>query len=233
MLFRSIVFAANNTGTLTVQPDVVAAGYGGTISGTGDLVLTSPIRNLFMVTGTVNNVGTVKMTGHPTEARLVMSGLIGANVTDVTVENNHAAHSNYGPSFDITGNLNNTGIVYFTGSGNGGNNVFTRISGTISNASGLIVNQTTRFYPVQLNAANTFTGNTLVQSGTLVLGNNLALQNSGLDTSGAGVISTAQTTLQFGGLIGSTNIASVIATGYSGITALTLNPQSEIGRAHV
>ena len=75
-----------------------------------------------------------------------------------------------------------------------------------------------------LQSANTFSGNTLITAGTLQLGNNLSLQNSVLDTSGSGVANlTGFTTPTLGGLTGGTNLASVITTGYGGITALTLN----------
>jgi autotransporter-associated beta strand protein len=50
---------------------------------------------------------------------------------------------------------------------------------------------------LQLNAADTFTGNTLVSGGVLMLGSATALQNSTLDTSGAGSIN-------FGGLTAAT-----------------------------
>ena len=75
-----------------------------------------------------------------------------------------------------------------------------------------------------LTAANTFSGNTLVSGGTLALGNNLALQNSAIDTSGAGNFTLSVTTPTFGGLVGSTALATVLTTGYSSVTALTLNP---------
>ena len=76
-----------------------------------------------------------------------------------------------------------------------------------------------------LSAANTYSGNTLVSAGVLALGNNLALQNSTIDTSGAGVITvTGVTTPTFGGLTGSTALASVITTGYGSVTGITLNP---------
>jgi fibronectin-binding autotransporter adhesin len=78
-----------------------------------------------------------------------------------------------------------------------------------------------------LGGTNAVTGNTLVSAGVLELTNALALQNSALDTSGAGTVTvTGPTTLTVGGLSGSTNLASVITTGYSGITTLTLNPLS-------
>ena len=81
---------------------------------------------------------------------------------------------------------------------------------------------------LRLDGTNTFTGNTLVSSGTLMLGSNLALQRSGLDTSGAGVLATSGTAISsptLGGLIGSTDLASVITTGYDSVSSLTLNPQ--------
>jgi autotransporter-associated beta strand protein len=79
---------------------------------------------------------------------------------------------------------------------------------------------------LQLTAANTFRGDTTVSSGTLTLGNSLALQNSALDTSGAGVVTiTGLNALTLGGLKGSTNLGSVITTGYYGsLYSLTLNP---------
>ena len=80
---------------------------------------------------------------------------------------------------------------------------------------------------LQLSATNTYTGTTLVSNGTLILGNNLALQNSAIDTSGTGVISLVGTNPTFGGLAdgaGQHALASVITTGYSSVTGITLNP---------
>ena len=77
-----------------------------------------------------------------------------------------------------------------------------------------------------LSGANTYTGATLLNGGTLGLGTNLAIQNSALNTSGSGVValSAGVTTPTIGGLVGGTDLASVISTGYSTITALTLSP---------
>ena len=86
---------------------------------------------------------------------------------------------------------------------------------------------------VTLSGANTYTGNTVISDGILVLSNALALQNSALDTAtsvtgnaNAGVRSTV-TTLTLGGLTGNKNLADVFTTtsgGYGSVTALTLNP---------
>lgn len=73
-------------------------------------------------------------------------------------------------------------------------------------------------------AANTFSGDTRVDGGTLEIANDLALQNSAIDTTGVGVFDfTPVTTPTIGGLKGGVNLASAITSGYSGITALTLN----------
>ena len=86
-----------------------------------------------------------------------------------------------------------------------------------------------------LNAANTFSGTTTISGGLLTLSNALALQNSALDTTGSIVSSSATTglkttvtTLTLGGLSGDKDLATLFdaANGYSGVTALTLNPQT-------
>jgi autotransporter-associated beta strand protein len=80
---------------------------------------------------------------------------------------------------------------------------------------------------VTLTGNNTYSGDTLVSGGTLVLSSALALQNSALDTSGAGGISlSGVTTPTFGGLKGSGNLASVITGNYNLVTGITLNAGS-------
>ena len=60
-----------------------------------------------------------------------------------------------------------------------------------------------------------------------------ALQNSALDTSGAGVVTITNYTMPtFGGLKGSTNLASVITTGYSNVVGLTLNPGTGVTNSY-
>ena len=81
-----------------------------------------------------------------------------------------------------------------------------------------------------LNAANTYSGSTTVSTGTLTLSNPLALQNSALNTTGAGTITLSGVTIPtFGGLSNSgttRDLSTVISSGYSGITNLTLNTLS-------
>ena len=83
-----------------------------------------------------------------------------------------------------------------------------------------------------VSGANTFAGNTLVTAGTLALAKNLALQNSAIDTSGAGAITvTGFTAPTFGGLVdgaGQHALATVVTTGYSAVTGISLNPAAGV-----
>ena len=72
-----------------------------------------------------------------------------------------------------------------------------------------------------LATANTFTGNTLISGGMLVLGDSLALQYSTLDTSGSGVISFGTYAATFGGLTGSgrSTLPAWLASAWAATTA--------------
>ena len=81
-----------------------------------------------------------------------------------------------------------------------------------------------------LQGVNTYTASTTVSGGKLVMGNALALQYSAYDTTGSngttiGVDLNGITTPILGGLSGSVDLASAMI-GYSGVTGLTLQPQS-------
>jgi len=84
-----------------------------------------------------------------------------------------------------------------------------------------------------LNAPTYHTGNTSATVGNITLSHALAIQNSALNTTGAGFVTlSGVTTPTFGGLANSGTIrdlATVISSGYTGVngvTNLTLNPQS-------
>jgi fibronectin-binding autotransporter adhesin len=79
--------------------------------------------------------------------------------------------------------------------------------------------------------ANTFTGTTTVNGGTLALSTNQALQSSALVTTGAGrlTLGAGVTTPTLGGLSGASgNLSAIITNGYDSVTALTLNPGSAV-----
>lgn len=102
------------------------------------------------------------------------------------------------------------------------------VTGIISGAQAVTVNSGGQAGTVLLSAANTFSGNTLIGGGLLQLGDNLAIQNSALDTSGAGLLafSTGIDTPTFGGLIGANSLMMP-----ANVTSLTLNPGA--GATHV
>ena len=79
------------------------------------------------------------------------------------------------------------------------------------------------------NLANTYSGNTLVSQGTLLVGNNQALQNSTFDTTGTGSLafSSFTSTPIFGGLTGP-NSLSLPST----VTSLTLNLGSGVTQSY-
>ncbi len=117
---------------------------------------------------------------------------------------------------------NNTGTITNSGTSSGGvtisTNIGTNVTGVTQNSSGSALT---------LSGVNFFSGDTKSSAGTLIISNNLALQNSALDTSGSGVVTLSSvTTPTFGGLKGITNLASVITSGYGTISTLTLNPVS-------
>ncbi|MGL4399255.1 MAG: autotransporter-associated beta strand repeat-containing protein [Luteolibacter sp.] len=81
-----------------------------------------------------------------------------------------------------------------------------------------------------LSNANTYSGDTRTGSGVLLLQNNLALQNSALNaatgTTGTLSLDTGITSPTLGGLKGTRDLSTVITSGYSNATSLTLKPVS-------
>ena len=115
----------------------------------------------------------------------------------------------------------------------GDNNATSTFSGVIKNTAGTLALTKNGTGTLTLSGANTYNGTTTVNAGTLTLSNALALQNSAIDTSGAGVITLSSvTTPTFGGLKGSGNLASVITTGFSSVTDITLNPGSGVSNTY-
>lgn len=216
-LGNAIVLAPTTTGTLSVGTDnanntVVMTGG---VTGTNNFFINQINSSVIsFTTNPINNNGnvTINLSGNPS----AMNALIGSNVNNVAINNNNTTQA-----VSMNQAISNSGLITNAGTGSG----TVTISGTIGGTTGVRQNSTTS--GLALNAANTFTGDTLVQSGTLLLGNNRSIQNSAFDTSGAGVLdATSRTTPTFGGLKGSTSLSTANITGYGAITALTLNPQA-------
>jgi fibronectin-binding autotransporter adhesin len=119
-----------------------------------------------------------------------------------------------------TGSLANLLTLDGTSSGN-------QISGVISGPQALTKSNTSTWI---LSNANTFSGNTKVTGGSLILKNNLALQSSAFDTSGAGTLDLTDvsiTTPTLGGLIGDSGTGQNLVLP-SNVTGLTLNPSGTV-----
>jgi autotransporter-associated beta strand protein len=146
--------------------------------------------------------------------------VVNSNVSAAsTLTINGSVDSTYGGAIGVNSAGNSMGVANFPGGTNGNNILLTK------NGSGTFA----------LTGANTFSGRTLISGGILSLGNSSALSQSPLDTqnsvtgtSTAGLRTTV-TALTLGGLTGNKDLANVFETvsgGYTGLTALTLNPVS-------
>jgi autotransporter-associated beta strand protein len=128
----------------------------------------------------------------------------------------------------VAGSATNNAPMTFGGAGN-----FT-VADPISSGStgnGTLTKEGTGTLALQ--AANNYSGRTVVAGGLISVENALALQRSPLDTTTSVLgdatngLKTTVTSLTIGGLIGDKNLADVFTTdsgGYDGVTALTLNP---------
>ena len=221
------------TGTLTKNGTVLTlqgGGYGITVNGT--IAGSSANSDLVIDGGTItlDSANTYNGPTYIINGGSLVANVSGALPTDtssaVIMDNTGSGSSNLtlGASQEIASLTGVASSTVALGSNTltiGTTTASTTFAGVISGTGALVKDGASTQV---LSAANTFSGTTTVSAGTLQLGNNLALQNSTLSTSGAGTITvTGFTTPTLGGLSGSTNLASVITTGYNSVTALTLN----------
>ncbi len=108
------------------------------------------------------------------------------------------------------------------------------IAGTVA-GSGKSLSKEGGTLTLSLAGANTYSGATRIQGGILSLDQNLAMQNSVLDTvnsitgDATNGLRTTVTSLTLGGLTGSKSLAAMFTStsgGFSGVTALTLKPET-------
>lgn len=211
-------YACNNAGTI--------AGFTGTAAASGaNLTDTTGTANYELAAGggtvpatvsanTIRYSGTAG-TAAPGAASFTVNGLLNAGTGLWTIGGN-----------TITIGANKELVV------NTANNDIAIASVIADNGGGASSLTKTGAGTLTLTAANTFSGLTTIGAGTLALGNSAALQNSPWNTSGGGTMTLSNvTTPVFGGLAGSTDLASAI-TGYGGVTALTLNPGAGAGNTY-
>ena len=182
--------------------------------------------------------GTLQFTGGSTPYITNRLFTITGGTTTSAIDHSFANRVEFTNTGSIAISGTNTSQTFtWTGGGtNNGNNYFAPIIPDNGTGKTSIVKAGGGYW--NLRSANTFSGDTLVSGGTLILNNNLAIQNSAIDTSGAGVLAMSGgvngtvvvvTTPTFGGLKGSKNLALVITTAYTGVTALTLKPVAGAG----
>lgn len=201
---------STGTGTYTFQASSNAAVQinGGTVVvGASGLTL-----GAISFAGTVNPSRTFDLNGYSTTIGALSSG---TTSTQTVTDNSAGSGTSTLTVQSDSGSGNNASSVIIQDGAN--KKIALTKAGTNGNGN------------LQLGAANTFTGNTLVTNGRITLNNNLAIQNSAIDTSGAGTFTLGTgsiTTPTIGGLIGSKNLSAVITGSYGQMTALTLNTVS-------
>ena len=227
----TLVLSGNNTynGPITLSAGTLSVGSTANLGSGGDLVFDG--GTLQITSGTamslghaivvnVGKVATFNVSGAgPLVIDAACSGLLGISAGTLRLDDSGSVS----PIAMLNSGLLN---VNRSGTVTQGTNFPSFIGGTGSVAnigSGTLA----------LNAPNFYTGTTKADAGTITLSHNLAIQNSALDTSGAGsvVLDTGITAPTFGGLNGASGdlgTGGVLATGYTGVTALTVNPQSGV-----
>lgn len=237
-----VVTVDNSLGAITLGgPLVNGSGSLSLVkSGTGTLKLTGTLGNSTFSGGVTLNAGTLEFGYSQTALGTGTFTINGGAITngygsERILSTNNAQAWNADFTFGATGvsgsdlnlgtgdvTLSNTRTVTTLSTNSARTLTIGGAIGDGGNGYGLIKAGSAQ---LRLNGANTFSGTTKVNAGVLVLGNSLALQNSAIDTSGAGKIALSGiTTATFGGLSGSSNLATVINSGYtSNVTAITLN----------
>ncbi len=215
-------------GTDTTTTDLtLAAAFGGGAGGAGSAVsVLTAQSNPLTITGStgaairLNSSGLSVQTG---AGAVTFAGTGTINIGGLGSTTSHAISNQSASLLDF-------GSWAFIAGGGGTRNLTVEAAGDIvsnGNWSGTMTLAKTGAGTLTLGGTNTHTGATTVSAGVLKLTNASALSTSALDTSGAGTVTVVgPTTLTVGGLTGSTNLASVITTGYSTLTDLTLNPLS-------
>jgi len=217
---RNFTFAGNISGVGGL--DLTRSGSGGAINLTGSNSYSGPtsissgadvVANSFSGSA-IGDLSAVSITGTNTVANL--SGRFNSRLRVATSETIGS----------LSAPTDNADLIISLGATltTGGDNTSTTYAGYISGSGGITKLGTGTMTLSGTN--NTHTGSTTVNEGTLALANPLALQNSPLVTTGAGLVSldVGISSPTFGGLSGESGNLNTIISNYGSVTNLTLNP---------
>jgi autotransporter-associated beta strand protein len=222
-----VVDGAQSANSITFDDNVAI-----TLTGTSINLGSTTGAGIFVASGdnAANTISTGLVLGAASTIQNAGTGVLTLNrkitgTGGLTLQNNNATAGGIvlsGPAVNNVGSITNSGTS--TGSVTISAIIGSNVTGVTQNSAGS---------SLTLSGANRYSGDTKSSAGTLILSNNLALQNSALDTSGAGVVTlSGAATPTFGGLKGNNNLASVITTGYGSMSALTLNPGSGVSNTY-
>ena len=202
---NAIVLNAGSTGTLTVGTNSnysAGAGFSGGITGNNSLVIANNGNKSFVLSGSINNGGTVTNTGTGTGTTTI-SGAIGTSVTGVTQKSSTSAltlsgTNTYTNATTVTAGTLNLGKANALSSST---DVTVGASGTFN-----LGGYSDTISSLTSNGAVTFgTGNTLTTSGAQTYNGTLTGNGITLASTGGGAISATNSS---NNLTGNTNIST-------------------------
>ena len=195
---------ANSSGAIKIDPNGFLVTFGGAIGASNTAGLTK------LGSGTLALAGANTYSGTTTLAAgwLILSNSLALQNSTLSLSAGALAFNPAVTSHSFTvGGLAGTVAVALTDGTNpiclsvGNNSVGTQYSGILSGSGALMKVGTGSLI---MTAANTYTGATIINGGTVTLTNARALQNSTLDTSGGGILQFGSLTSgTLGGLTGS------------------------------
>ncbi len=256
----NVIFTTPNLGGSAGNAQTINLGAAGTYAGnttinTGNIAVTLSVRNSSgaanaLPSGTVLTFGGQAGNG---SGRTMTYDLNGQNQTlagltqptNIPNDRNYRVNSTNAATLTIsnTADYSFGGTNIDVGTSTPGTVTSAQISGAISlvkNGAGTFTlggNLTNG----AIATGNSFTGSTTVLGGILVLGESTSIRNSAFDTTGSiagdatNGLRSSVTTLTLGGLTGNKNFADVFTTttgGYTGVTALTLNPGTGVTHSY-
>jgi autotransporter-associated beta strand protein len=212
----------NSSGAANVLPTSTVLNFGSTAGNGSGRATTFDLNGQNQTLAGLSNAGAVpndrnQRVTSATAATLTINNASSFTFGGSTIDPDTGANSGTTTRAQITGaiSLVKTGAGTFT------------LGGTLTNGAAA--------------GGNTYTGSTKMLGGILVLGETLSIQNSAFDTAGSiagdatNGLRTTVSSLRIGGLTGGNDFATRFTSstgGYTGLTALTLNPGTGVTHSY-